>query len=207
MVGPAGHEIHTDEYGRVRVQFHWDRSGRHDDHSSAWVRVATDLAGQHYGQLALPRVGQEVIVQFLDGNPDRPLIIGRVHNADNRPPHFNNAGSLPANHAVSGWSTRELHGTRLQQLRFDDSPGQIGTQLASEHGHTALNQGWLGHPRHDGKAEPRGEGFELRSDLAGAIRAAQGLLITSDAQPRAQGEALARQELIGQLDTALAIAR
>ena len=64
------------------------------------------------------------------------------HNADNRPPHFNNAGSLPANHAVSGWSTRELHGTRLQQLRFDDSPGQIGAQLASEHGHTALNQGW-----------------------------------------------------------------
>lgn len=207
VVGPPGHEIHTDEYGRVRVQFHWDRIGRHDDLSSAWVRVATDLAGQHYGQLALPRVGQEVIVQFLDGNPDRPLITGRVYNADNRPPHFNNAGSLPANHAVSGWSTRELHGTRLQQLRFDDSPGQIGAQLASEHGHTALNQGWLGHPRHDGKAEPRGEGFELRSDLAGAIRAAQGLLITTDAQARAQGEALARQELAGQLDTALAIAR
>lgn len=207
VVGPPGQEVHTDEYGRVRVQFHWDRVGRHDDSSSAWIRVATGLAGEHYGQLALPRVGQEVIVQFLDGNPDRPLITGRVSNADKRPPHFGNAGSLPANHAVSGWSTRELHGTRLQQLRFDDSPGEIGTQLASEHGHTALNQGWLGHPRHEGKAEARGEGFELRSDLAGAIRAAQGLLITSDAQPKAQGEALARQELIGQLDTALAIAR
>lgn len=206
VVGPAGQEIHTDEYGRVRVQFHWDRVGAYDDRSSAWVRVATALAGENYGQIALPRVGQEVLVQFLDGNPDRPLITGRVHNADNRPPHFSHTGSLPANHALSGWSTRELHGRRLQQLRFDDTPGEIGTQLASEHGHTALNQGWLGHPRHEGAAPQRGEGFELRSDLAGAIRAAQGLLITTDAQPKAHGDALARQELIGQLEAALAIA-
>lgn len=207
VVGPEGKEIHTDDYGRVRVQFHWDRAGQYDAGSSAWVRVATGLAGEHYGQIALPRVGQEVIIQFLNGCADRPVVTGSVFNADNQPPHFSHTGSLPANHALSGWSSRELHGSRLQQLRFDDTTGEIGTQLANEHGHTALNQGWLGHPRHEGEATQRGEGFELRTDLAGAIRAAQGLLITTDGQPKAQGDALARQELIGQLEAALAIAK
>jgi type VI secretion system secreted protein VgrG len=86
VVGPSGEEIHTDEYGRVRVQFHWDREGRYDENSSAWVRVASAWTGNGYGIVAVPRVGQEVVVQFLDGCPDRPLVTACLFNQDNMPP-------------------------------------------------------------------------------------------------------------------------
>src|SRR5690606_10071361 len=81
VVGPAGKEIHTDEHGRVRLQFFWDRDGTFDDNSSAWVRVSQDWAGAGYGSELIPRVGQEVLVAFLDGDPDQPLVVGRVYNA------------------------------------------------------------------------------------------------------------------------------
>lgn len=201
MVGPAGEELHTDGHGRVRVRFHWDRhwnrEGGYNETSSAWIRVASPFAGDQYGQASLPRAGQEVIVQYLDGNPDRPLITGRVHNAQHRPPRFGHAGRLPEDGAVSGWSTRELHGARLQQLRFDDTPGQISAQLASDHAHSQLNLGDLRHPRHDGRAAPRGEGIEARTDAALALRGGQGVLITSAAAPHAGHSQLARGELLG----------
>ena len=105
VVGPAGEEIHTDEYGRVRVQFHWDREGAYDEKSSAWVRVASTWAGSNFGFVAIPRIGQEVLVQFLDGNPDRPLITGRVYNQDNMPPW-----DLPANKTQTGMLSRSSQG-------------------------------------------------------------------------------------------------
>ncbi len=86
VVGPAGEEIHTDKYGRIKVQFHWDREGQKDDNSSCFVRVAHAVAGKRWGVFNLPRMGQEVVVEFLDGDPDRPLVIGSVYNADNMPP-------------------------------------------------------------------------------------------------------------------------
>jgi type VI secretion system secreted protein VgrG len=86
VVGPAGENIHTDQYGRVRLLFHWDRRGKRDEHASCWIRVSQHAAGSHWGGLAIPHVGQEVVVSFLEGDPDRPIVTGRVHNGTNMPP-------------------------------------------------------------------------------------------------------------------------
>lgn len=130
VVGPAGEEIHTDEYGRVRVQFHWDREGAYDEKSSAWVRVASTWAGSNFGFVAIPRIGQEVLVQFLDGNPDRPLITGRVYNQDNMPPW-----DLPANKTQTGLLSRSSQGGGYENanaLRFEDKKGQEEVWLHAE---------------------------------------------------------------------------
>jgi type VI secretion system secreted protein VgrG len=87
VVGKAGEEIWTDQYGRVKVQFHWDRYGKSDENSSCWVRVSHGWAGGKWGAIYLPRIGQEVIVEFLEGDPDRPIITGRVYNGQNMPPY------------------------------------------------------------------------------------------------------------------------
>ncbi|MES2262217.1 MAG: type VI secretion system tip protein TssI/VgrG [Pseudomonadota bacterium] len=130
VVGPKGEEIHTDEYGRVRVQFHWDRVGGNDEKSSAWIRVATPWAGSNFGMTAIPRVGSEVLVQFLDGNPTRPLITGMVPNANTMPPW-----TLPANKTQSGVLTRSTPGGRYDNanaLRFEDKKGQEQLWLHAE---------------------------------------------------------------------------
>jgi type VI secretion system secreted protein VgrG len=95
VVGKSGEEIYTDKYGRVKVQFHWDRDGKNDENSSCWVRVAQVWAGKQWGAVHIPRIGQEVIVDFLEGNPDRPIITGRVYNADNMPPYALDANKDP----------------------------------------------------------------------------------------------------------------
>lgn len=100
VVGPAGQEIHTDEFGRVRVQFPWDREGKNDDESSVWMRVSQGWAGTGFGMICIPRIGQEVLVGFLSGDPDDPIITGRVYNAVNPVPY-----KLPENKTVSGWKT------------------------------------------------------------------------------------------------------
>jgi type VI secretion system secreted protein VgrG len=130
VVGPAGQEIHTDRYGRIRVQFHWDREGAFDEQSSAWVRVATPSAGSNFGAVSIPRIGQEVLVQFLDGNPDRPLVTGSVYNELNMPPW-----SLPANKTQSGILSRSTQGGRYDNanaIRFEDQKGQEELWLHAE---------------------------------------------------------------------------
>lgn len=130
VVGPKGEEIHTDEYGRARVQFHWDRDGKSDEKSSPWVRVMTTAAGAGFGHISLPRIGQEVVVQFLDGNCDRPLIIGSVYNAANMPPW-----ELPANKTQSGIVTRSSIGGKAAHanaLRFEDRKGAEELWLHAE---------------------------------------------------------------------------
>jgi len=203
VVGPEGEEVYTDEFARVRVQFHWDRLGSFDQYSSAWVRVSSTLAGENYGQISLPRVGQEVIVQFLDGNPDRPIVTGRVVNADNRPTAFSHEGSLPGNRALAGLKTREFKGSRYNQLRLDDTTGQISAQLASEHAHSQLNLGYLTHPRRDGSGEARGDGFELRTDGSGAIRTARSLLISAWQRLEAAGDQLDADQHLALMQDAL----
>jgi type VI secretion system secreted protein VgrG len=106
VVGPGGEEIYTDKYGRVKVQFHWDREGKGDENSSCWVRVATVWAGKTWGVIHIPRIGQEVIVAFEEGDPDRPIIVGSVYNADHMPP-----GNLPADKMVSGARTASTPGS------------------------------------------------------------------------------------------------
>jgi len=116
VVGKAGEEIWTDSYGRVKVQFHWDRLGVNDENSSCWVRVAQAWAGQAWGAFFLPRIGQEVIVSFLDGDPDRPLVTGSVYNATQTVPD-----SLPANQTRSVIRSRSSkQGSAGNELRFED---------------------------------------------------------------------------------------
>jgi type VI secretion system secreted protein VgrG len=121
VVGPQGEEIFTDKYGRVKVQFNWDRQGKLDASSSCWVRVGTLWAGKQWGSIHIPRVGQEVIVAFEEGDPDRPIIVGSVYNADQMPPY-----KLPDNRTQSGLKTRSsLKGTadNCNELRFEDKKG------------------------------------------------------------------------------------
>jgi type VI secretion system secreted protein VgrG len=122
VVGPGGDEIYTDTLGRVKVQFDWDRLGGHDQDSSCWVRVSQAWAGKQWGAMHIPRIGQEVIVEFLDGDPDRPIITGRVYNADNMPPY-----TLPGNKTQSGIKSRSSKGgaaSNFNEIRFEDLKGK-----------------------------------------------------------------------------------
>lgn len=130
VVGPKGEEIYTDEFGRIRVQFQWDRIGQFNEKSSPWVRVMTSWAGNGFGQISLPRIGQEVVVQFLNGCCDRPLVIGGVYNSANMPPW-----ELPANRTQSGIltrSTREGSKDNANALRFEDRKGEEEVWLHAE---------------------------------------------------------------------------
>lgn len=119
VVGPAGEEIHTDKYGRVKVHFHWDRKPSKDEHSSCWVRVSQHWAGANYGTIFIPRIGQEVVVDFLEGDPDQPLIVGRVYNASQMPPY-----ALPDQRTQSGMKTNSSKGGGgSNELRFEDKKG------------------------------------------------------------------------------------
>jgi len=207
VVGPPGEEVHCDEYGRVKVRFpgtrmedhrHAQGAGASDsDRDSAWIRVASTWASNHWGASMLPRVGDEVIVDFLGGDPDKPIIVARVYGRMAPPPTFSHIGALPGNKYLAGIKSKEVEGARYNQLRLDDTPGQINAQLSSQHGHSELNLGWLTHPRNDGRGEARGEGAELRSDHTVAVRGAQGVLISAAARLKAGGKQLDRAELIG----------
>lgn len=130
VVGPAGEEIWVDQYGRVKVQFHWDREGKMDENSSCWVRVSTAWAGPKFGAVFTPRIGMEVIIDFLNGDPDYPILTGCVYNATNMPPW-----GLPDNATQSGWLTRSSKGGApgagqkngagdANAIRFEDKAGQ-----------------------------------------------------------------------------------
>ncbi len=134
VVGPAGEEIHTDEYSRVKVQFHWDREGAKDENSSCWVRVSSVWAGAGWGFIQIPRIGQEVIVDFLEGDPDQPIITGRVYNAEQMPPY-----GLPDNATQSGWkSNSSLGGGGWNELRFEDKKGSEEVYFQAEKDHNEL---------------------------------------------------------------------
>ncbi len=120
VVGPAGEEIHTDEYGRIKVQFFWDREGKKDENAGCFIRVVQSSAGQGWGSFALPRIGQEVVVEFLDGDPDRPLVTGAVYNASNTTP-----ATLPDNKTQYGMKSRITKGGGgYNHLWFDDKKGE-----------------------------------------------------------------------------------
>jgi type VI secretion system secreted protein VgrG len=128
VVGPSGEEIDTDEFGRVRVQFHWDREGKYDDHSFAWVRPGEGWAGAGFGMVTLPRVGQEVLVAFSEGNPDQPVIVGRLFGGSNPVPN-----GLPAGQAQTVWRSRSSPGSSgFHELSFDDTAGREKVFLRSE---------------------------------------------------------------------------
>ncbi len=148
VVGPKGEEIYTDKYGRVKVQFHWDREGRRDEKSSCWIRVANGFAGGNYGIIFTPRVGQEVIVDFLEGDPDQPIITGRVYNADNMPPY-----NLPEEKTKSTIKTNSSPGgDGFNEIRFEDEKGKEQIFIHAEKDMDIRiksdRREWVGHDRH-----------------------------------------------------------
>ncbi|MEO8154492.1 MAG: type VI secretion system Vgr family protein [Rhizobacter sp.] len=264
VVGPGGStaangadELYTDAMGRIKVQFHWQSAphadARPDNRDTCWVRVVQRWAGAGMGHQFIPRIGQEVLLQFIEGDIERPVVVGALyngrgeaglpttpggaagesdtsafsHSTDHRPSAQGNlmgsgaGGHAPAWHggapgtastaaeaqnnaaAMSGIKSKEFGGEGFNQLVFDDTPGQLRVQLASTQHATQLNMGYLIHQADNHRGSFRGQGFELRTDAYGAIRAMQGLLITSygtspsdPAGDNAPGMALLKQALM-----------
>ncbi|EPT8468630.1 type VI secretion system Vgr family protein [Acinetobacter baumannii] len=219
VVGPEGEQIYVDQWGRIKVRFLFTRADdhRHDggagsndnDTDSAWVDVLTPWAGKGYGARFLPRVGEIVVIDFFDGNVDRPFVAGRIHEAERYPTQFDQKGHLPDTKKLSGIRSEEVGGKGFNQLRLDDTTGQISAQLQSSHAASQLNLGNLSHPKDKAESDGRGEGFELRTDQWGAVRAGKGLLITTHKQDQAQGTHLdaadAKQQIEGGLNNAKAL--
>lgn len=127
VVGPPGEQIHVDEFGRVRVQFQWDREGSSDDNSSPYIPVSHPWAGGGFGMMNIPRVGQEVIVDFMSGDPDRPIIVGRVYTNTQKVPY-----TLPAAKTKSGWKSQTVGGAGYNEMSFDDQPGSELVNMQAE---------------------------------------------------------------------------
>ncbi|CAH0145544.1 Actin cross-linking toxin VgrG1 [Massilia sp. Bi118] len=207
VVGPSGPDsIHTDEYGRVRVQFHWDREGNNDERSSTWIRVSSSWVGAELGAMAIPRIGTEVIVQWLGGCPDRPIITGAVFNELNMPPW-----TVPTQKALTGFRSRELtpnggnaSGGRSNHLILDDTNGQIQAQLKSDHQHSQLSLGYITRIENNrGRMDARGEGWEIATNAWGVAQAGKGMLITTEARPNATSQVKDMDETIQRLACAL----
>ncbi|MEO4110378.1 type VI secretion system Vgr family protein [Acinetobacter pittii] len=216
VVGLEGESIHVDQWGRIKVRFLFTRTNDHshdggagsndNDTDSAWVDVLTPWAGEGYGARFLPRVGEIVVIDFFDGNIDRPFVVGRIHEAERHPTQFDQKGQLPDTKKLSGIRSEEVDGKSFNQLRFDDTTGQISAQLQSSHAASQVNLGNLSHPKDKAESEGRGEGFELRTDQWGAVRAGSGLLVSTHKQDQAQGGHLdaneAKQQIEGGLNNA-----
>jgi len=176
VVGPSDEEIHVDEWGRIKVRFLFTRKEDHEhdggagsndnDTDSAWIDVLTPWAGEGYGARFLPRIGEIVVINFFDGNIDRPFVTGRIHEAHRSPTKFDNAGKLPDTKKLAGIKSKEVQGEGFNQLRFDDTTGQI-----------------------------------LRTDQWGAVRAGQGLLLSTHSQEQAQCDHLDAQPAKQQLES------
>jgi type VI secretion system secreted protein VgrG len=221
VVGPEGETVHCDDLGRIKVRFPGTRPADHEhasgagasgtDADSAWVRLAMPWAGNgpgsfnQFGAVFLPRAGSEVLVDHIDNDPDRPVIVGQLYNQAGTPAALSSRGALPGNRYLAGLRSREVRGTRGNQLRLDDTPEQISAQLASDHGASALNLGWLSTDRVDGIGEPRGEGAELRSDQAVAVHARQGILLSAASASNAEATQLERTNLIDSAGAAVSV--
>lgn len=207
VVGPSGEEIYVDEWGRIKVRFLFTRIDDHshdggaganeNDTDSAWVDVLTPWAGEGYGARFLPRIGEIVVIDFFDGDLDRPFVTGRIHEAQRSPTKFDTKGQLPHTKKLSGIRSKEVGGEGYNQLRFDDTTGQISAQLHSSHAASQLNLGQLSHPKEQAESKDRGQGFELRSDAAGAIRS-KGLYLSTFVQDQAQNTQLEAKEALAQ---------
>lgn len=183
VTGPADQEIWTDQYGRVKLQFIWDRLGQNDERSSCWVRVVSPWQGNEFGGTFLPRRGQEVTVDFINGDPDLPIVTGRAVNEFNQP-----AWKLPDNQALAGIRSREIGSNRSNSLTLDDTNGKIQAQISSDESLSQLNLGYITRiAGNAGRQDIRGKGFELRTDAHGVVRAGDGMLLTTE--PRSNAHA------------------
>ena len=249
VVGPPGATIHTDRDHRIKVQFHWQRGDAShsralhphpdghtgapgDDSAGTWVRVATPLAGANWGSHMVPRVGQEVLIDFLDGDIDRPVVIGSLYNGRGQPDAQHNqfahgAGIATGNAApwfpgesggnahpavLSGIKTQAMQSSQdgsgaYSQLVFDDTAGKSRLALqrhAKAHdGMAELNLGQLRHQSDNALLSPAGFGAELKTAHSAAVRAGQGLLLSSDAHNGGSGSQLDAREALAQIEVSL----
>jgi type VI secretion system secreted protein VgrG len=200
VVGPPGEEVYTDDLNRVIVRFRWDRQSPGDERASCWIRVSYPNAGQGWGALNVPRIGQEVIVTFLDGDPDRPVITGRLYNND-QVPQWHTDGRL------SGLKSKEYKGRGFNQLVLDDTTNQNRVQLYSTNTHAQLNLGYLVTQYGNERARFFGSGFALSTDGYGAVVTNKGLYISTYGRPGAQGTQLDATEATTQLKAGAALAK
>ncbi|WP_203301662.1 type VI secretion system Vgr family protein [Marinobacter sediminum] len=209
VTGPEGEEIHCDEHGRVKVRFPWDRYSQNDEHSSAWLRVSQGWAGGQYGFMSLPRIGHEVIVSFLDSDPDQPIITGRTYHATNQPPY-----ALPEHKTRTTLKTQTHKGEGSNELRFEDEAGQeqiyVHAQkdldLLTEHNRTEVikndshltvrhqhvcHVGGSSHTNIEGEARER-YGADVFQDIGGTLHTSVGGGSASEAEHEAHHKAGAK---------------
>jgi len=216
-------EVDVDDMGRILVKFaftrpedhqgddfdpHIDELNRSDTQGREWtarIRVVQPWAHGQYGTAFYPRKGEEVLVQFINNHPDNPIVVGSVHNDYLKNTSFHGKSRVERD-LVSGIRSKEHEDRRHNHLLFDDTNKQISTQLHSDHAYSQLSQGYLTTPRTDPNAtQPRGEGFELRTDESGAIRTAKGMLISAFEQLKASGEQLSRDETLALMEESLSL--
>jgi type VI secretion system secreted protein VgrG len=203
VVGPKGEVVFCDSYGRVKVQFPWDREGKEDETASCWIRVAQGWSGATFGHMAVPRIGQEVLVAFTEGDPDQPIIVGRNPNRVNLPPF-----ELPGAKNMMVMRSNEINGKRNNHLILDDTPGEIQAQLSSDHQLSQLNLGFITRvPYWSGRKDKRGEGFELRTDGGGVLRGGRGLFLSAHRNPNGQGQAFDAGETLHIVQSGSQLAR
>ncbi|MDR6496414.1 type VI secretion system secreted protein VgrG [Paraburkholderia terricola] len=172
VVGPANEEVFTDQLNRIKVQMHWDRLNPGDENASCWMRVAQSHAGGGHGGVHVPRIGEEVIVSFLDGDCDKPLVTGRVYNGAKTPDWHSNG-------ILSGYKSKEYQGSGYNQMVMDDATGQNRVQLYSTSADSQLHLGYLIAQTGNSRGAYLGSGFDLKSDAYGAVRAGQGLYVST----------------------------
>lgn len=172
VVGLEGEEVYTDELNRIKVQYIWDRLTGGDERSSCWVRVAQSDTGSGYGSVHMPRVGEEVLIDYIGGDCDRPVVVSRLYNNSARPQWHSNG-------LLSGYRSKEYSGSGYNQLVMDDSTSQNRVHLYSSSYRSHLHLGYLVEQSNNSRGPFMGNGFDLKSDAYGAIRAGQGLFVST----------------------------
>ncbi|WP_233873533.1 type VI secretion system Vgr family protein [Paraburkholderia adhaesiva] len=198
ITGYDNSPVWTDSYGRTRLQFIWDRQGQMNQDSSCWIRAVSPWQGENYGAIFIPRPGQEVVVGYYHGDPDKPYIAGRHVNQFNEPPWV-----LPHNDALSGWRSQSLEGQGSNSVVTDDTPGKLQVQVSSDQANSRLVLGSNTHiDGNQGRSQARGEGFELATEAHGVARANRGMLITTETRAGASAPVKDMGETLARLDDA-----
>lgn len=215
VVGPPDEEIFVDELGRIKVRFLFARAKDHEhaqgagasgtDRDCAWVRVAQPWTGHRYGYVWTPRINDEVLIGFMHNDPDKPIVISSCNNSASLPAAISDTGSLPGNKTMNAITSKMHKGNGINEIVWDDTTREQRIRVATDHASTALNAGYLIHPRIDGKGKPRGEGLEIRTDAYAALRSAKGMLITTHARQNGSSDHLDSKELTQQLQAHLTL--
>ncbi len=172
VVGPSGEEVYTDELNRIRIHFIWDRVNQGDESASCWVRVVQSDTGGGYGGVHVPRIGEEVLIDHVGGDCDRPLAVARVYNGAIQPQWHSNG-------LLSGYRSKEYAGSGFNELALDDATSQNRVRLMSSSGNSILHLGYLIDQQGNTRGAYLGSGFDLRTDAYGAVRATRGLYVTT----------------------------